>query len=498
MTPDSFTPLLLACMLPSGATDLVATLLAAGADPRIHDHLREPGPLYEATLHGHTDIIEQLLASKNCPNIDACGNHFSTPLGIAVQTGQTAVIELLINKGANVNASYRNGSTALYDAVDRGDVQIVPVQILDREARGKMGGGTALYQACLAGHFKCARHLIQRGSSLTACFGKRGLSSILQAAAVGGNAKLIQYLLKKHAFNINEMNGDCLTPLALACWEENRCAATILVRNGADPTLKCLLSGCGRYSALYWCAQSFWSSTGIARLLLRYQSTAWSFSQEDLDLGLTESVEMGCEGMCQLLLEHGANPNYIPEGEDWGCLHKAVAEGHVRILEILLSDPRTNTLHTDAMGQTAFHVACSGDLISVIIPFIFGSSRNMALFNAGQLLSVKDIYGRLALDLRSPPGMSQTPEKERRKTEIYHLTLLQKLLDPSARYVNGDFDYSQIGDCLLSMGEDERAVRAYQMELKWEQWENKVNFFYDYQCDGCGSNPIENSSRMVC
>ncbi|KAH6880393.1 ankyrin repeat-containing domain protein [Thelonectria olida] len=376
-----------------------------------------------------------------------------------------------------------------------------PVQPLDRIGIGEMGDGTALYQACLAGHFKCARHLMRQGSSLGIRCDPKGLSSMLHAGAIGGSTKIIQCLLQNYAFDINEMDDNCLTPLALACSKGNRRAATILVQKGADPTVRCLSQGCSRFSALYWCADSLLSSTKTASLLLRYQGATWKFSQEDLDVALARSVEEGCEGMFKLLLDNGADPNFPRESDNWTCLHLAAAEGHVQILELLLRDARTNILHTDFTGQTALHVACGMGLVSTIVPFILGPPQQMQAIPPGamdKLLCAKDIFDLRALDYRLLPSRDQALESVEKNDRDVFLVVLREYLNPLMRYVDGDLKYMVIGDSLVCLGDDDNAVKAYQMNLKWVQCGNEFICYHECKCDRCGSYRMTNSSRLVC
>ena len=67
-------------------------------------------------------VISALLDKK--VDLNYSGNHFQTPLTLAVQNANITVLNLLINHGANINAQTRYGENALMTAVEMGNCSI--------------------------------------------------------------------------------------------------------------------------------------------------------------------------------------------------------------------------------------------------------------------------------------------------------------------------------------------------------------------------------------
>ncbi len=109
-----------------GDADRVRKLLDAGADVNGRNSskavklLRGGTPLQWTSLHyaayyGHLEIAE-ILISRGA-DLDADDPYYSTPLYLAVEEGHPEVVEFLISKGAKVNVkSSRSGYTPLHRA----------------------------------------------------------------------------------------------------------------------------------------------------------------------------------------------------------------------------------------------------------------------------------------------------------------------------------------------------------------------------------------------
>ena len=74
---------------------------------------------------GHKDIVE-LLLSKGA-NVNASTSWGSTALSVAARDGETNMVEFLLSNGANVNSKEYDGYTALSRAAMNGHTQIVKI-----------------------------------------------------------------------------------------------------------------------------------------------------------------------------------------------------------------------------------------------------------------------------------------------------------------------------------------------------------------------------------
>jgi ankyrin repeat protein len=107
---DGWTPLLLAAS--QGHTDIVALLLAAGAD--VEARLGgEDTPLALAAMHGHAQTVV-LLAQEGGAAVDARrASNGATALMLAAALGHEAAAEALLALGADCELKDADGATAL-------------------------------------------------------------------------------------------------------------------------------------------------------------------------------------------------------------------------------------------------------------------------------------------------------------------------------------------------------------------------------------------------
>ena len=166
---DGATPLLVAAR--EGHADVAQLLLdTKQVDVNIKTRMRHKTPLSLAAERGHIAVL-RLLLGKETIDIDPWDNMGRTPLGDAVAGGQKEVVELLLEKGANVMAVETPRSTALHLAVIVGDVPIVE-QILENGANimeARNGAGlTPLQVAAQYAKLEVVTALLEHGADAMA------------------------------------------------------------------------------------------------------------------------------------------------------------------------------------------------------------------------------------------------------------------------------------------------------------------------------------------
>lgn len=128
-----------------------AALLSKGADPNVKNVYGQTA-LHQAASQGVPKIVELLLANK--ADVNSISSEGFTPLHAAACNGKNdtrkTVVEILLKSGANVNAKIpRSGETPLHKAIFRGDVEVVKLLLdhgADVNATSKFGV-TSLYFA---------------------------------------------------------------------------------------------------------------------------------------------------------------------------------------------------------------------------------------------------------------------------------------------------------------------------------------------------------------
>lgn len=110
----------------------------------------------------------------------------------AARKGDALAVKALLDKGADVNAKFRYGATALSYAADKGHVEVVKI-LLERGAdvnvRDTFYNVTPLQWATEKGHAAIVKALLDKGAE--------GVDEVLLAGARGGNTEFVRMALAK-------------------------------------------------------------------------------------------------------------------------------------------------------------------------------------------------------------------------------------------------------------------------------------------------------------
>eukprot|EP00164_Ancoracysta_twista_P003368 GFYU01004499.1.p1 GENE.GFYU01004499.1~~GFYU01004499.1.p1 ORF type:complete len:718 (+),score=151.11 GFYU01004499.1:138-2291(+) len=137
--------------------DVVKILLENGADPNIGDcHQRKP--LHYAAAKGYLECMD-ILCNQKGSKFDYRDRNLATPLHLASLSGHVEVVEGLLARGAAVNAVESNGAAAVHLASGKGHAEVVRI-LLDNGAKRDIctvvDGFTPLHFASSEGHTECA------------------------------------------------------------------------------------------------------------------------------------------------------------------------------------------------------------------------------------------------------------------------------------------------------------------------------------------------------
>ncbi|HLK50060.1 MAG TPA: ankyrin repeat domain-containing protein [Bryobacteraceae bacterium] len=216
----------------------------------------------DAVMQGDRPAVRALLAKKadvNAPQVDgttaldwavrandlemtelllnaggkasAANQSGATPMLLAAMNGNAAILERLIQSGADPNAPVSNtGDTALMIASRTGKVDAVKV-LLDRgakvNAKESWGGTTALMWAVAELHPDVARLLVESGADVNA-------KSNFVPSASGRGFEGTSAVVPKSNQTTEEFASGWMTPLMFAAREDDVESARVLVEAGAD------------------------------------------------------------------------------------------------------------------------------------------------------------------------------------------------------------------------------------------------------------------------
>ncbi len=229
---DGQTPLMAACY--GGRVRAAKTLLTAGANPLARDS-QGCTVLYSAIWSGKAALVKLLLQSPARQYVNVASKTGETPLMLAAATtGDVPIAKLLLAAGANPNSVDKRDLSPLCRAARTRSLPMVSL-LLKAGANVNivtMGHATALSIAAYYGRIAVFKRLLQAGANLK--LAPHGYT-VLHAAAMGGHARMITFLLG-HAgqmANVNRPTDGGLTPLMLAALKAHLAACRILVAAGA-------------------------------------------------------------------------------------------------------------------------------------------------------------------------------------------------------------------------------------------------------------------------
>lgn len=281
------------------------------------------------------EVVAQVLDRGN-EHVDSVSNEAETPLHMASSTGSPAMVESLIDLGANIDAKTKKGMT--------------PLQM-----------------ACFSNNYSVAHALVNRGADMQA-MDSQGFT-VLHAAAQNGWVTLLQFFMEqKNRPDVNARDGDGYTPLHRACQKDRQHVVQELIENGAD----CNALDANGGSSMHIAASNGYSK--VAQMLLEKsegQSSATAHGVSILEVvdrsgirPLHHAVLSDSLTTTQVLLDGGANPNSpvkcslgsVGPHQDATPLHLASEKGNKKMIDQLVEKGADLTMQ-DGSGNTPLHIA---------------------------------------------------------------------------------------------------------------------------------------------
>jgi ankyrin repeat protein len=355
------TPLMLAAE--SGHRDVAEYLLEKGVD------VDETGPYGVTALilsaRDQGSLVELLL--EHHADCDRTDNSGSSALLEAVNRGDKDIVEELIAAGANVNQRNRAGATALILAVGRDDSQIVDRLLasdgvdLDAEVEHR----TALTLARLRGHpnpLSADQHstedelpapdqlvmppLVMTLTKIETKLFVRGArkgwdEAQLILAARDGNSTWARQLLGKANVHVRDLDGN--TPLLIACDRGDLSLASALLAEAASPGVR---NHADRTPLMEAAKNSL--PALVEELLERDPHLDLDAQDREGEAALLEAARAGADGVVTLLLERGANVRVANRNGETPLILTA-GHGSTAILRALLAHG------ANACARTAHH-----------------------------------------------------------------------------------------------------------------------------------------------
>ncbi|KAJ8026830.1 Transient receptor potential cation channel subfamily A member 1-like [Holothuria leucospilota] len=233
---DNFTPLLIAAS--EGHTATIQVLLRYKANISARDK-HDKTAIFWAAEEQNFEALQVLLDHEGAKDlIDESDRYDNTALHIASEKGFLAIIKLLLDRGADVDAKNEDEMTPLHLAAQNGHVQCI-LEFVKRDENSvndeDENSNTPLHLAALEGHSRAVQCLIDAGADIQAR--NQSLWTPLDCAASRGWVKSASVLIDADC-PIDPTDKAKVTPLHLASKNGHVDMVELLLKRQADVSLK--------------------------------------------------------------------------------------------------------------------------------------------------------------------------------------------------------------------------------------------------------------------
>ncbi|KAH0490035.1 hypothetical protein TgHK011_001520 [Trichoderma gracile] len=283
-------------------------------------------PIHQAVDNGHADIVKLLLdvnAEHDQPDDDNV-----TPLWIAAAQGDDEIVQILIEKGANLEiASIDLNRRPIHLAALNGHVEVVErlleagAQVDPHKNSPDDTAPSPLWLAAAEGHFEVAELLVQKGADINFSFHPSKLFP-LHEAALNGCADMV----------------------------------SLFIKNGADVDARAKYD----WSPLMIAAHK--NHIGIIDLLLE-QNANVNAEKKDGATALWIASDEGHVQVIQKLFDKGAK-SLADRALQRRPIHQAAQNGHLEAVKLLLRHDPGDINIEDGEGATPLLLASGGETAS--------------------------------------------------------------------------------------------------------------------------------------
>jgi ankyrin repeat protein len=410
-TRDKDSRTLLSHATEKGHADIVAILLEKGADPHATDIKTDRTPLMNAAYQGDQKSVN-LLLDKGV-NIDTANRTGWTALNSAADQGHIDIVQLLLERKADPNAC-----SPLIKALNRNYSEVAQL-LLKQHAdpnQADANGCTPLNMAAMKGHEDAVKQLLKLGADANSVRSSR--RTALYDAAKNGHTGIIRLLLENGA-HINTPNIDGATPLHQAVFNGHTQTVNLLLERGVNINLATNSTG---NTPFHLAADN--GHIDIVKLLLEKGVDINLPTKNSGATALHLAADKSRIGMVKLLLEKGADINLPKKNSGATALHLAADKGRIGMVKLLLEKGVDINLPTKDSGATAFHLAIDKGYIG-IAKLLLESKANINDPNANELTPLAAAADHnladMALFLIQNGAEINTPDNNG-QTALYHAT----------------------------------------------------------------------------
>nr|XP_029722566.1 uncharacterized protein LOC109416384 [Aedes albopictus] len=323
---------------------------------------KEEEMLQIAIINGSDKICSYLIDDCQVhPDVELYGGF--APLHVAIEGDQRHIVQLLLEKGADVNIRDAKlnsdtpisakpplhfslfGNKGAEDIIIKGNVNI---GALTHE------NCTPLHLACLNGHKEIVEILIRRKANIDALALEN--STPLHLACLNGHKEVVEILIKEKA-NVDTLDERKLTPLHFACHKGHKEVVEVLIREEANIDALAFENFTPFHLA---CLNGH---KEVVKVLIREKANIEALALENCT-PLHLACLHGHKEVAEILIREKANIDAL-ELKNCTPLHLACLNGHKEVVEILIR----GKANIDAMAlenYTPLHLACQNGQKEVV------------------------------------------------------------------------------------------------------------------------------------
>ena len=290
--------------------------------------------------------VVKLLLEKGA-DLEAKDDYGRTLLWWAAEYGYEVVVKLLLEKGADLETKDNHDQTPLWWAAQHGHEAVVKLLLksgADLEAKDKKYGRTPLWRAAEYGREAVVKLLLEKGADLEAQDNDYGQTPLWRAAEYGHEA-VVKVLLEKGANLEAKDKKYGRMPLWQAAQNGHEAVVKLLLEKGADLKAK------DNYGWTLLCWATQYGHEVLVKLLLENGDdleAKYNYGQTSLWL----AAQHGHGAVVRLLLEKGADLEAKDKKYGRTPLWRAAEYGHEAVVKLLLENGAALEAKDNHCGQT--------------------------------------------------------------------------------------------------------------------------------------------------
>jgi ankyrin repeat protein len=330
-------------------------------------------PLLLATKeYGQENIACLLLDRMQKHDFDISDEDERTPLSWAADTGQDAVVKLLLDSGSvDADAKDGFGETPLIRAASNGHCAVVKMlletQMVDVNARGS-GGRSPLLLAATNGHDTVVELLLDTGQVNADARNEDEWTPLFGAAARGHDA-VVKLLLNTCQVNANARDKRGRTPLSWATSDGHTAVVKLLLDTDQVNVNSRNLGG---WTPLMEAAEH--GSSEVLKLLLHTGQVDINAQDRNGQTPLSLAAQHGQDVVVKLLLHIGQVDINAEDRNGRTPLSLAAQHGQDVVVKLLLDTDKVNVNEQDINGRTPLSWAAS-DGHAVVAKLLLDTSQ---------------------------------------------------------------------------------------------------------------------------